>query len=113
MVGEFCANTTIFCRDHKFYFPKHNFYMLLDRDVINPEGLKATGPEELKIMFQCEFDTNFGMSDYAIRIYSVKELSSDLKVADWDCTLSVCNNCVLPYPQQHSLRLLLAGCGGR
>ena len=59
------------------------------RDIINPAGLKASGRDELKTLFDAEFETNFGGSTYAIRIYSVKALTSDLKIADWDCTVSV------------------------
>ena len=59
------------------------------RDIINPAGLKASGRDELKTLFEAEFESNFGDSSYHIRIYSVKNLVDGLDIADWDCTVEV------------------------
>merc|ERR1711865_338040 len=75
-----------------------------DGDVINPAGLKASGKEEIKTLFEAEFETNFGDSEYAIRIYSVKNLGDGLDMADWDCTIEnvVDDDGMLLQPQTHT-----------
>jgi len=75
-----------------------------DGDAINPAGLKASGKEELKTLFDAEFETNFGDSSYTIRIYSVKSLSDELAIVDWDCTIEwvVDDEGMLLQPQTHT-----------
>jgi hypothetical protein len=63
-------------------------------DIINQGGLKATGTEELTQLFTREFSVeesvggvSLAESEYTIKIYSLKTLSPELAMIDWDCTV--------------------------
>jgi hypothetical protein len=65
-------------------------------DIINQGGLKATGTEELTHLFTREFSADEAVggislaeSEYTIKIYSLKTLSPELAIIDWDCTVEV------------------------
>ena len=88
-------------------------------DIINQGGLKATGHEELKQLFNREFSdesegsVSLAESEYTIKIYSLKMLNSDFAMVDWDCTVEVrpmLFHLPRPEPYPNSICAELADC---